>query len=89
MIMEDEIKYILSVVSSEKATRLLQEQNKLSIIVRNDANKIEIKKELESLFSVKVDSINIINRMDGKKEAIVKLKKDFVAADIATKLGVV
>ncbi|MCL4376688.1 50S ribosomal protein L23 [Candidatus Parvarchaeota archaeon] len=87
--MEENLKYIISVLSGEKSTRLMQMENKLSFIVSKDSNKILIKKEVESLLKAKVDSINIINRMDSRKVAIVKLKPEFQAMDVATQLGLI
>jgi ribosomal protein L23 len=87
--MEENLKYIISVLSGEKSTRLMQMENKLSFIVSKDSNKILIKKEVESLLKAKVESINIINRMDSRKIAIVKLRPEFQAMDIATQLGLI
>jgi len=87
--MEENLKYLISVLSGEKSTRLMQTENKLSFIVSKDSNKILIKKEVESLLKAKVESINIINRMDSKKVAVVKLKPEFQAMDIATQLGLI
>ena len=67
----------------------MQMENKLSFIVSKDSNKILIKKEVESLLKAKVESINVINRMDSRKVAIVKLKPEFQAMDIATQLGLI
>ncbi|MEM3844139.1 MAG: 50S ribosomal protein L23 [Candidatus Parvarchaeota archaeon] len=79
----------MSVVGGEKSIRLMQQDNKLSFIVTKHSNKIELKKEIESLFSVKVEAINIINRMNGDKIAIVKLNKENNAMDLATQLGLI
>ncbi|EFD92293.1 MAG: Ribosomal protein L25/L23 [Candidatus Parvarchaeum acidophilus ARMAN-5] len=87
--MEENLKYVQSVLSGEKSTRLMQTENKLSFIVSNDSNKILIKKEIENMLKVKVESINIINRMDSRKVAIVKLKPEYQAMDIATQLGLI
>jgi ribosomal protein L23 len=87
--MEENLKYIISVLSGEKSTRLMQMENKLSFIVSKDSNKILIKREVESLVKAKVETINIINRMDSRKVAIVKLKPEFQAMDIATQLGLI
>ncbi|MCL4399181.1 50S ribosomal protein L23 [Candidatus Parvarchaeota archaeon] len=87
--MEETIKTIISLQSGEKATRLMQEHNKLSFIVSKSSNKIEIKNEIERLFNVKVDKINIINKVRGERVAIVKLKPGNSAMDLATKLGAV
>lgn len=83
------MRYIVSVKGGEKAMKLLQTENKLSCIVTKDSNKTTIKQELEKLFSVKVDKVNIINSQDGQKIAIVKLNKESNAMDVATKLGII
>lgn len=49
---------------TEKST-LLMEQNKYTFVVAKDANKIEIKKAVEELFSVNVKDVNTMN-MKGK-----------------------
>jgi ribosomal protein L23 len=46
----------------------------------------EIKKEVEELFDVKVEGIRTHTKQN-KKIAYVKLKKDYAAIDVATKLG--
>lgn len=87
--MEESIKNILSVQSGEKATRMMQEQNKISFVVAKSSNKIGIKKEVEGLFNVKIVKINIINKMNGDRVAIVKLAQGNSAMDLATKLGLI
>jgi len=47
-------------VVSEKAL-LMQQDNKYEFFVLKKATKPEIKKAIETLFNVKVDSVNIIN----------------------------
>jgi len=73
---------------SEKGTRLREKQNGYLFEVSRDANKIEIKRAIEAIFSVKVDSVRTI-RVHGKpkrqgrfaghrpdwKKALVTLKK--------------
>ncbi len=73
---------------SEKGTRLREKQNGYLFEVARDSNKIEIKRAVESIFSVKVDSVRTI-RVHGKpkrqgrysghrpdwKKALVTLKK--------------
>lgn len=87
--MERSIKDIISVQSGEKATRLMQTENKLSLIVSKSSNKIGIAKELEKTFDVKIEKVNIINNTRGDRVAIVKLKPESNAMDLATKLGLV
>ncbi|MCG8329300.1 MAG: 50S ribosomal protein L23 [Chitinophagales bacterium] len=43
---------------TEKAEMLSEEKGKYSFIVAKDANKIEIKKAVEAMFQVTVDSVN-------------------------------
>jgi len=73
---------------SEKGTRLREKQNGYLFEVSRDANKIEIKRAIEAIFTVKVDSVRTI-RVHGKpkrqgryaghrpdwKKALVTLKK--------------
>jgi large subunit ribosomal protein L23 len=56
---------LLSPVISEKSYALLEE-NKYTFVVHPDANKTQIKIAVAEVFSVKVLSVNIINRQ-GKK----------------------
>ncbi|MCW1292050.1 MAG: 50S ribosomal protein L23 [Candidatus Rehaiarchaeum fermentans] len=84
----DEVKQIIiSAISSEKAISLIQKNNSLTFIVDGKANKIEIRKEIERLFNVKVEKVNTMWR-NNRKIAIVKLKKESNATDLASKLGI-
>ena len=78
---------ILSPVVTEKSTNL-SSQNKVVFKVNENANKINLKKNIEKLFKVNVIKINIINkkplkkftrgrlaRVKGYKKAIITLKK--------------
>jgi large subunit ribosomal protein L23 len=56
---------LLAPVVSEKSYALLDE-NKYTFLVAPDANKTEIKIAVESVFDVKVTSVNTLNRQ-GKK----------------------
>jgi len=73
---------------TEKGTALKEADNKVMFKVAKEANKIEIKKAVEEIFKVKVDSVATINckgkkkrlgRFEGRrpdwKKAIIKLKK--------------
>lgn len=74
------------VKSSEKIFRIIEAENTLAFEVDRLVRKDEIKNEVEWLFDVKVGSIRT-HTSKNKKLAYVKLKSGFVAADIATKLG--
>ena len=48
-----------------------------------------VKKAFEEIFKVKVDKINTMITREGKKKAFIKLKKEYSAADVAVKLGMI
>ena len=50
--------YIIKPLVTEKMTGITEKQNKFGFIVRPDANKIEIKKEVEALYNVNVVAVN-------------------------------
>ena len=75
-------------IITEQSMKLVEEQNKYTFKVEKTANKVEIKKAVESIFKVTVLSVNTVNvlpkyRKVGKyaglksayKKAIVKLDK--------------
>ena len=79
--------WILSPLVTEKSTNL-SEQNKIVFKVPNDANKKNLKSNIEKIFKVTVTKINIINKQNrtkltrgkkikvsGYKKAIITLKK--------------
>lgn len=74
---------------SEKAVGAIEKENKIVFIVKPDATKKEIKEEVERLYSVKVASVNTIHTIKGRKKAYVKLKPQFKAIDLATKLRII
>lgn len=78
---------ILEPVITEKATKS-KEQNKYLFKVRKNANKVQIKRAVEEIFKVKVESVNTqlvkgktkrLGRFEGKrsdwKKAVVRLKE--------------
>ncbi len=73
---------------SEKAVDKIESENKITYIVDKRATKKEIKEEFEKMFNVKVEKVNVINDMKGRKKAMIKLTKEFKASDIAMKLGI-
>lgn len=75
-------------LTTEKAIKLIEAQNTLTVIVNKEATKSDIKKEIENMFNVKVDKINTLITPRGDKKAYVKLKKEFNAGEIAHKLGI-
>jgi len=73
-------------VSSEKAIRLMESENKLVFVVDIKAKKPEIKKAVEELFKAKVVSVNTLI-YGGEKRAYVCFAPENPAIDIATSLG--
>ena len=73
-------------LTTEKAVKMIESENKITFIVDRRSSKQEIKKTVEKEFNVKVESVNTEIKQN-KKIAFVKLKKEFKAMDIATKLG--
>ena len=75
------------VKATEKIVRQIEVDNILVFIVDRAVTKREIKSEVESLFNVKVENVRTSTQKN-KKQAYVKLKLEFSAGDLATKLGV-
>ncbi|MCF7798729.1 50S ribosomal protein L23 [Candidatus Woesearchaeota archaeon] len=73
-------------LSTEKAIRLMESENKLVFIVDQKATKAEIKAEIELLFKAKVKKVNTFIGPDSKKKAYVTFTDETPAVDIATKL---
>ncbi len=78
-------------VITEKATRLMDKENKYTFRVAPAANKREIRRAIETLFNVEVDRVTTMNvrgkvkmyrggqfgKTSNWKKAIVKLKKGY------------
>jgi len=73
---------------TEKITGLREQTNTVGFIVHSDANRVQIKRAVETLLKVKVEKVNVMNvrgkvkrlgRFSGKqsdwKKAFVTLKK--------------
>ena len=73
---------------TEKAVMMIETQNVLTFCTNKEKRKEEIRKEIEELFKIKVDKIRTLIR-ENKKYVYVKLKKEFPAIDVATKLGII
>jgi len=79
---------MIKLISSEKAVKLIELSNTLVIETERNKNKTEIKKEFETTFNVKVESINTLIK-NNKKTAYIRLKEKNPAIDVATKLGMI
>lgn len=75
-------------VVTEKAVMMIEAENVLTFQIDRKMSKEEVRKEFETIFNVKVEKIRTLVRK-GKKFSYIKLKKEFPAIDIATKLGII
>jgi large subunit ribosomal protein L23 len=64
------------------------EKNILTAIVDIRANKKQIKREVERIFEVEVEKVNTLITPKGEKKAYIKLKPEYSAEDVLSKLGV-
>jgi len=74
---------------TEKSISLVEKENKIVFVVDRKATKKQIKEAFEKLFEVKVEKVNTLITPKGEKKAIIKLKPEYKAADIAARLGMV
>jgi large subunit ribosomal protein L23 len=73
---------------TEKAMVLLENQSKLQFLVTNDANKDDVKREIEKSFGQKVKSVRTLMNTHGQKKAIVSFENDKAAEEILSRLGI-
>lgn len=76
----------LKIMSTEKAVMKIESENVLTFEAGKNESKKSIREEVENLLKVKVEKVRTQVR-DNKKYAYVKLNKDHLAIDIASKLG--
>ena len=83
--MVEKLKHI---VPSEKATKMIDSENKLQFVVDLRATKSEIKREVERVFETPVKSVKTIITFKGEKKAIIELEEEDKAKEIGTSLGI-
>lgn len=76
---------ILFPVSTEKALRMMESENKLVFVVNPDATKRQIKDDIEKDLKTKVLAVTTVKTHRGEKRAYVRFESP--AIDIATNLG--
>jgi len=84
----EESKIIKRIVATEKALTYIENHNTLTFIVDIRATKHDIKRAVEKLFDVKVAEVRTLITPKGEKKAYVRLKPEYKASDIATRLGI-
>lgn len=85
--MIDNYDIIKNPLTTEKAVKLMETENKLIFVVSKRAKKEDVKKAVQEIFKVKVVSVNIYNTSKSEKRAYVMLSKENPAMDIITELG--
>jgi len=83
--MEIKLKHI---VPTEKATLMIDSENKVQFIVDLRASKREIKSEVERVFETPVKSVRTMLTFKGEKKAIIELEEEGKAKEIGTSLGI-
>ena len=78
----------MKLIVTEKAVRMIEAENVITFQTDKQRTKVDIKKEVEEIFDVKIEKVKTLIR-NNKKYAYIKLKKDFLAIDLATKLGAI
>jgi len=78
----------LKPIVTEKAVMMIETQNVLTFRTDRKETKDKIKAEIEDLFKVKVANIRTLIK-NNQKYVYIKLKKEFPAIDVATKLGLI
>ncbi len=73
---------------TERSVTLIESENKLTFIVDLKATKKDIRRAVEELYDVEVESVNTLISPNGEKRAFVKLYPEFNASDIAVQLGI-
>ena len=84
----DPYRVIIRPVISEKSIAKIENENTLTFLVDRRASKPEIKRAVEEIFGVKVEKVNTLITPRGYKKAYVKLRSEYKASDIATRLGI-
>jgi large subunit ribosomal protein L23 len=85
----DPYKVIKVPLSTEKAIRQIEFDNKLTFVINPRATKQDVKRAVEELFKVRVVKINIQNSFTGQKRAYVKLGPEHLASDVSADLGLI
>lgn len=79
---------VLYPLITERASRMIEKENKITFIVNRNATKHDVKRAVEKLYNVKVEKVNTVITRDGTKKAFVKLSPEYSASDLAVKLGI-
>ncbi len=79
---------IIYPMMSEDTVKLIETENKITFIVRNEASKHDIRRAVEELYEVKVSRVSTLTTPEGLKKAYVKLSPESKASELAVRLGI-
>lgn len=79
---------IIHPYSTEESMIDAEENNRLQFIVKTNATKHDVKRDVEGIYGVKIISVKTMITPRNEKKAIVTLSQDDNAIDIATELGI-
>ncbi len=79
---------IIYPMMSEDTVKLIEAENKITFVVRNEASKRDVWRAVEELYEVKVEQVHTVTTPEGKKKAYVRLSQESKASDLAVKLGI-
>jgi len=74
---------------TEQAMDMVDDENKIVLIVDRESNKNQIEDAVETLFGVTVKKVNTSITPQNEKKAYVKLGPSDDAMDVATELGMI
>ena len=86
--MNDPYSIIKHPLITEQTVALMDRDNALVFICDRRASKRDIKQAIEELYEVELVSVNTLVLPDGRKKAYVKLREEYLADEVATKIGV-
>lgn len=80
---------IIRPIITEKGTRIKEEQNKIMLQVAPEANKMDIKRAVETVFKVKVEEVATMNFKGKKKRLGIRqgVRSDWKKAIVTLKKG--
>ena len=76
------------IVATEKATTMIDSENKLQFIVDIRVDKRAIKDEVERIFETPVKNVRTMITFKGEKKAIIEFEEEGKAKEIGTSLGI-
>ena len=77
---------VINPIATEKAIKVIEAENKIVFTVDRRATKADVKRAVEGLYNVKVDSVNTLVAPDGTKKAFGRLSEKNSAAELSMRL---